>query len=150
MYMHVKDWLSGGLSDVDADVETVGMVAVNEDLFATVDEQPKGALFVNRKVKIISHVAFGNYQRMTFADGITVEKGNGWRRFADYLNFRIKFAERAGVGKFVLLFEISFIKMLIFINFAVFVYENAFVWQNHIALICRLFVYKMSAESFVF
>ncbi len=70
--MNVENRLSSGLSNVDADVETVGMVAVGKDCFAAVDKQPHCPLFVNGKFKIIRHVAFGDNQRMSLADRITV------------------------------------------------------------------------------
>ncbi len=75
--VYVRYRLAGGVVDVDADVETVGLVLVADDCLDFVQELPAGLLVVDGQQEVGGLVDFGDDEGVPLADGVFVENGVG-------------------------------------------------------------------------
>ena len=89
-------------------------------------------------------MAFGNDERMTRRDRISIIESYAGSRFADNLDFTRQTTERT---LFSLLAR-QLIEVVVLIQFVVLVCNEAFIWQLNVALICVLLVDGMKSETF--
>ena len=140
----MRNCLTCGGMDVDANVEAIGLKLFNEHRFEVVDHEPAGGLLFETQFKIIGAMSFGNDQRMAPADGKLVEEGKGGGRFQNECTFFPRVAERA-IGRSV---SGELVKVAVGVNFAVFIFKEGGVTQLHVALVSWFLMNLVGSETF--
>jgi len=95
--MEMIDGLTGGFSDVDTDVESVGGVLRLELAADLIDEIPEILTLIAGQIEIAGDVPAGDDQGMARSDGKDIEDGKGFAVLGPY-RLRIDVAEYATHG----------------------------------------------------
>ncbi len=88
--------LPGGRADVDADVETVRLIAFPDDGCHVAEHLPACGLLTGAKIEICSAVPPGDYQQVPGIYRVLVENGECGIGFEEKFSVGIGMAEGAG------------------------------------------------------
>ena len=100
MHVAVEDRLPRSLTDIDANVVTIGVKTLINFLHDIFLYNIHSLFFVVRQIAIGCNVSFGNYQCVTRRNGIAIVEGNTSSRLADDFNISGKIAEMASYSVF--------------------------------------------------
>ena len=144
VHVTMKYRLPSGFVDIDADVIAIRMKTFVNFLLHILQHDVHGLTLMVRQVEVGGDVPFGNDERMTRRDRITIVECNTSCRLADDFHSTGKAAERT-----LLAFHArQLVEMVILVEFVALVGDEALVRQFNITLVCIFLMNGMEPEAF--